>query len=67
MTRGQLEAIALTSPHTAGRYSQMRRVYAMEDYLFVGGDRMSAAQAARRIGRSERTVTRLRAALRDAR
>ena len=66
MTRDRIEELVLTSPSHRGRYSQMRRVYGIEDYLHIGGHRMSARQAARRIGVSERTVTRWRAVLREA-
>jgi hypothetical protein len=37
----------------------------IEDYLFIGGDRLSARTAAERLGVSQRTVTRWRAALRS--
>ena len=64
MTREQLEAAFITSPHLKGRLSQLRRVYGIEDYLFIRGDRMSARQAALRLGVSARTITRYRKALR---
>jgi response regulator of citrate/malate metabolism len=38
----------------------------IEDYLFVRGDRMSAAEAAGHLGVTERTVCRYRATLRAA-
>jgi len=46
----------------------MRRRFldGLEDYLWVGGDRMSARHAARRLGVTERTICRYRAALRAA-
>lgn len=66
MTRDQIARAVLTSPTPRGRACQYRRLYGIEDYLFIGGDRLSARQAAQRLGRSERTVTRYRAALRNA-
>jgi predicted DNA-binding transcriptional regulator YafY len=66
MTREQIEAAVLTSPHPHGRRSQLRRVYGIEDYLNVNGPYLSARQAAHRLGRSPRTITRYRAALRQA-
>jgi hypothetical protein len=36
----------------------------IENYLFIGGDRMSARQAAERLSVSMRTITRYRAVLR---
>ena len=39
----------------------------IEDYLFIGGDRMSAAAAGRRLGVSQRTIVRYRATLRGQR
>ena len=65
MTREQLEAAFITSPHLKGRASQMRRIYGIEDYLFIGGDQMSARQVALRLGVATRTVTRWRKALRE--
>jgi predicted DNA-binding transcriptional regulator YafY len=66
MTREQIERAILTSPYDNGRNTQMRRVYGIEDYLFIRGDQMSARQAAIRLGRSPRTITRYRAILREA-
>lgn len=43
------------------------RASRIDDYLFIGGDRMSAAEAARRVGVSPRTVVRYRATLRAQR
>jgi hypothetical protein len=37
----------------------------IEDYLFIGGDRLSARAAAERLGVTRRTVVRWRAALRS--
>jgi hypothetical protein len=45
---------------------QRRVLDGIEDYLWVGGDRMSARAAARRLGITERTICRYRAALRAA-
>lgn len=66
MTREQLEAAFITSPHAKGRLKQLQRVYGIEDYLFIGGPKMSARQAAERLGRSRRTIERYKAALREA-
>jgi hypothetical protein len=66
MTREQLEAAICTSPYAKGRIRQLQRVGGIEDYLFIGGDRMSARCAALRLGVSQRTVTRYRKALREA-
>lgn len=38
----------------------------MDDYLHIGGDRIPAREAARRLGVSARTVNRYRAELRKA-
>ena len=65
MTREQLEATFITAGTAKGRASQMRRIYGMEDYLFIGGDQMSARQVALRLGVATRTVTRWRKALRE--
>ena len=66
MTREQLEAAFVTADASKGRASQMRRVYGIEDYLFIRGDQMSARQAALRLGVAQRTITRWRKALREA-
>ena len=65
MTREQLEAALITADTLKGRNSQMRRVYGIEDYLFIGGDRMRARQAALRLGVAPRTIARWRKALRE--
>lgn len=65
MTREQLEAVLLTSPTYPGRISQIQLVNGIEDYLFIGGGTMSAAEAARRLGVAPRTVTRWRRKLRE--
>ena len=57
-TREQLEA-ALPG-------ARRRHLDGIEDYLWAGGDRMSAQAAARRLGVTERTVCRYRATLRAA-
>ena len=66
MTREQLEAAFITSPHVKGRLKQRQRINGLEDYLFIGGDQMSARQAALRLGVSTRTAQRYRKALREA-
>jgi hypothetical protein len=66
MTRDQLKRALVTSPHPNGRGCQMRRVNGIEDYLFVGGPRMSQRQAAQRCGVTIRTIERWRKALREA-
>lgn len=66
MSREELEAAFVRSLTLRGRASQRRRVNGIEDYLFIGGDRMSLAQAARRLGVCQRTVSRYRTALREA-
>jgi response regulator of citrate/malate metabolism len=38
----------------------------IEDYLFIGGDRFSAQQAAERLGVTPRTIQRYRSVLRAA-
>lgn len=64
MTREQLEAAVICSPHPRGRGVQRNRVNRIEDYLFIRGDQMSARAAAERLGVTRRTVVRYRAALR---
>lgn len=66
MTREELEATFCTSPTYPGRVSQLELVNGIEDYLYINGDRMSARQAAQRLGVNPRTITRWRAALRQA-
>lgn len=44
---------------------QERRQALIEDYQFIGGHKMSARQAAARLGVSKRTVERYRAILRE--
>lgn len=61
MTRAQLIEAA-RSPQ--GAASIRRRLDGIEDYLFIRGDRLSAAQAAERLGVTQRTIVRWRALLR---
>jgi hypothetical protein len=58
ISRADLEAAL---PHVRRRHLDN-----VEDYLFIGGDALSAGAAARRLGVSERCVTRIRATLRSA-
>jgi hypothetical protein len=64
MTREQIEAIVITSPHVKGRLKQAQRAAGLEDYLFIGGPRMFASEAAARLGCSRRTIERYKAVLR---
>jgi predicted DNA-binding transcriptional regulator YafY len=59
------ELEARTRWDAARRAKQEARLGRIEDYLFIGGDRLSAARAAKRLGVSPRTVVRYRAALRE--
>jgi predicted DNA-binding transcriptional regulator YafY len=43
------------------------RASRIQDYLWIGGDRMSASEAARRVGVTQRTIVRYRATLRAQR
>ena len=63
MTRQQHEALALGA-RAAGLAHHARFLGRIEDYLFVGGDRMSQRQAAERLGVTMRTIGRYRAFLR---
>ena len=63
MTRKQLEALAAAT-RAAGRASHARMLGGVEDYLFIGGDRMTQRQAAERLGVTMRTICRYRAYLR---
>jgi hypothetical protein len=58
MSREQLEAAL---PGT-----RSHRLDGIEDYLWIGGDRLSALQAAQRLGVTERTICRYRSVLRAA-
>jgi hypothetical protein len=66
MTREQIERAVLTAVTIHGRSSQYRRLHGIEDYLHIRGDRLSARQAAIRLGVTPRTVCRWRAVLREA-
>lgn len=66
MTREELEAAFIRASTQQGQASQVRLVNGIENYLFIGGDHMSVAQAAQRLGVSVRTVARYRTALREA-
>ena len=63
MTRKQLDALAAGN-RAAGRAHRARMLSGIEDYLFIGGDRMSQRQAAERLGVTMRTICRWRAYLR---
>jgi hypothetical protein len=65
MTRKQTEALAAGN-RAAGRAHRARMLGGIEDYLFIGGDRMSQRQAAERLGVTMRTICRYRAYLRGA-
>jgi hypothetical protein len=58
MTRAEFEA-ALPG-------CRARRLDLIEDYLFIGGDKLSAARAAEGLGITARTVQGCRSALRAA-
>lgn len=63
MTRRQLEALDVARAE-AGRAIHAKMLAGIEDYLFIGGDRMSQRQAADRLGVTMRTICRYRAYLR---
>jgi hypothetical protein len=63
VTRKQREALAAGN-RAAGRVHHARLLAGIEDYLFIGGDRMSQRQAAERLGVTMRTICRYRAYLR---
>jgi hypothetical protein len=48
----------------AGRTIHAKMLGGIEDYLYIGGDRMSQRQAAERLGVTMRTICRYRAFLR---
>jgi predicted DNA-binding transcriptional regulator YafY len=54
------------SAHQNAQGQQRNRLNGIEEYLFIGGDRMSAAAAAERLAVTSRTVFRYRAVLRAA-
>ena len=64
MSAADLETLLVQSADHRGRSSQLRRVYGIEEYLFIGGSRMTVPAAAKRLGVTERTVYRWRAVLR---
>ena len=65
MTPQQRKALALGA-RAAGLAHHARFLAGIEDYLFVGGDRMNKPQAAERLGVTTRTIGRYRAFLRGA-
>jgi hypothetical protein len=65
VARAELEALYPWSAVAKGRARQRQRVSLMEDYLFIGGDQMTARIAAERLGVCPRTVQRYRAVLRN--
>jgi hypothetical protein len=46
------------------QWNRERLLAGIEDYLWVGGDQMSAPQAAQRLGVTQRTIERWRSVLR---
>jgi hypothetical protein len=60
----ELEARTEWSARPGVRARQLGRIANIEDYLFIGGDRLTIGQAAARLGVTARTVVRYRAALR---
>jgi hypothetical protein len=64
MTREELEALAPWPPRRNGRTIHAKMLGGIEDYLYIGGDRMSQRQAAQRLGVTMRTICRYRAFLR---
>jgi predicted DNA-binding transcriptional regulator YafY len=64
MSAADLAADVAWSAWPPAQARQRNRLNGIEDYLFIGGNRMSAAAAAERLGVSARTVFRFRAALR---
>lgn len=63
MTRRQLEVLDAARVK-GGQAIHAKFLSGIEDYLFIGGDRMPARQAAGRLGVSTRTIVRYRAHLR---
>lgn len=64
MTREQLEALAPPRARANGQAHRRRMLDRVENYLYVHGPAISAAQAAARLGVTARTVQRYRAFLR---
>jgi hypothetical protein len=68
VTREDLEAAIPPPVRSRGGgaiASRRRHIDRVEDYLFIRGDRMSARQAATRLGVTPRTITRYRRFLRE--
>lgn len=63
----ELDARTDRSGRPGVRAQQEAMLGRIEDYLLINGDRLSAAKAAERLGVTERTVVRYRAALRALR
>lgn len=63
LPREHLEALPCRSQ---ARHLRELMLDGIEDYQFIGGDRLSARQAAGRLGVSPRTIQRGRAFLREA-
>jgi hypothetical protein len=58
---------ALPCPYTdpCGAALWRKRVSYVQDYLWIDGDHLTAAEAAKRVGVTERVIVRYRAWLRD--
>lgn len=66
MTRDELDR-ALPPPKNArGAASRRRMLNGVEDFLFIGGERLPVRQAADRLGVTKRTVERYRSTLKQA-
>ena len=63
--REELEAAFPWSANPGAIGQQERMLSLVEDYIHIGGDLLSARQAAARLGVSARTVVRYRALLRS--
>jgi hypothetical protein len=64
VTRAQVEA-ALPRPARFGNPSRRRLLNGIEDFLFIGGDRLPVTTAAARLGVCKRTIERYRRVLRE--
>jgi predicted DNA-binding transcriptional regulator YafY len=64
VTRDELEAACAWSQHPNGRANQAARLSRIEDYLFIGGHKLTQSNAAARLGVTVRTIQRYRQALR---
>jgi len=63
--RSDLQAAQSKRCAALGRAAQSRaRTGRIEDYLFIGGTRLTAREAAERLGVTKRTIQRYRAVLR---